>query len=325
MKNESRYHRQKLIPNWKQNKLENSAIVIFGVGALGSFVSLNLCLAGVKNLHLVDFDVVSISNLNRQLFFTEDDVGKYKVEVAKYKLQALNPEVNIFTYPIKMEKLPNNFSDKINIIACCLDTFKGRRWVNSLAVEKKLPMVTAGMYAMLGDIQVIIPYKTPCFECQPLVSQEKLSQECSPRGTSSIIEQPPLPSVATTSSIIAGIQSQEIIKLILEIGTPISNFFSFDGLSMANLHVKLEINQNCFLCSNQYEKYTQIFRITENEPIQNLRYRIALMFGLAEPTLSHEGKLVRDKSTKKIKNGAILFVTDERLAKPIVLLIEIIE
>ena len=325
MKNESRYHRQKLIPNWKQSKLKNSSIVIFGVGALGSFVSLNLCLAGVKTLHLVDFDVVSISNLNRQLFFTEDDVGKYKVEVAKQKLETLNPGINIFSYPIKMEALSNDFTDKINIIACCLDTFKGRRWVNSLAVEKRLTMVTAGMYAMIGDVQVIIPYKTPCFECQPLVSQEKLSQECSPRGTSSIMKQPPLPSVVTTSSIIAGIQSQEIIKLILGIGKPISNFFSFDGLSMANLHIKLEINQNCFLCSNQYEKYTQIFRITKNESIQNLQYRIALMFGLAEPTLSYKGKLVKDKSTQKIKNGTTLFVTDERLAKPIVLLMEIIE
>ena len=314
-----------LIPNWKQSKLKNSSVGIFGVGALGSFVSLNLCLAGVATLHLVDFDIISISNLNRQLFFTEVDVGKKKVEVAKQRLKALNPGINVFTYPVRMEKLPPNFSDELDVIACCLDTFRGRRWINSLAVEKKLPLVTAGMYAMIGDVQVIIPYKTPCFECQPLVAQETMSQECSPRGenTQKPIKRPPLPSVGTTSSIIAGIQSQEILKLILGIGTSISNFFSFDGLNVSNLHIRLEINPECFVCSETYKRHPRIFRVGKNEFIQDIRYRIAVMFGLAHPTLLYKGKFLRDETTTKIKDQAIIFVTDERLAKPILLSIEI--
>jgi molybdopterin/thiamine biosynthesis adenylyltransferase len=281
-----------------------------------------LVLTGIGKLHLVDFDSVEYSNLNRQLLFTEQDVGRNKAEVAKEKLKLLNSDVEIHTYPFNMEKLPKDIMKDITIIASCLDTFAGRRWANSLAIREKIPIVLGGMYAFLGDIQVITPYKTACFECQPLISNEKLTQACSPLGKERQelgIEKgaPPLPSVSTVSSIIAGLMSQEIIKLIISIGNTVNHFLSYDGLHSSFIELALTKNDNCPMCGSKYTVEVQEMLILQNEMVESFRYRVALAFGLANPTLMSKGIILRDNNKLQVDEGDKIYITDERLAKPI--------
>ncbi len=134
MADEDRYSRQELIPGWDQERLLKSSVVVVGVGAIGSYVSTILASSGVGSLHLIDFDTIELSNLNRQLLFREDDIGKPKVNVAAEKLKQLNPDVKIFAYNKKMENVSVSIYQNADVIIGCLDTFIGRRWINSMEV-----------------------------------------------------------------------------------------------------------------------------------------------------------------------------------------------
>ncbi|RMG35568.1 MAG: HesA/MoeB/ThiF family protein [Methanobacteriota archaeon] len=324
---EDRYHRQKLIPEWDHEKFSQAHVLILGVGALGTFVSTNLTLAGIGKVTLVDYDTIELSNLNRQLLFSPEDVGKNKAKVAAQKLKMLNPDVEIKAFPHDMQKLSKMDLQDVTVIAACLDTFRGRRWANSLAVREKLPLVSGGMFGFLGNVQTIIPYKTPCFECQPLISQEKLSQACTPLGeTRKKIElekdEPPIPSVSTLSSIVGGLMSQELIKLIMNIGTPLQNYLFIDGLHSSFTILPLKKNDDCPMCGTKFTVQTQEILAFPNEPIKEFKHRIALALGLADPTLMSKGKILRPEQKLELNEGEKIFVSDERLAKPIALKIK---
>ena len=326
---DDRYNRQSLIPDWDQSKIINAKVVILGVGAIGSYVAANLAMIGIGELVLVDFDTIELSNLNRQLLFTEMDIKKNKAETAKIRLQAFNSSIEITAFPYDMHKLSKADLEGTTLIASCLDTFRGRRWANSLAIRENVPMITGGIYAFLGNVQTIIPYQTPCFECQPLISQEKLAQACTPLGDARnkiVLEKPlgPMPAVATMSAIIAGLMTQEIVKLILDIGKSLENYLFYDGLVNSFTSIQLNRNDKCPICSDQYKLETIPTVVFENENFENLKLRIATVFGLADPQLIHRGKILSAKlPTWEI--GDKIYATDERLAKPIILQISSID
>ena len=182
MSDDDRYSRQSLIPGWDQTRLEKSTVILVGVGAIGSYVGTILASSGIGKLILIDFDSIELSNLNRQLLFREEDVGKNKAEVATKRLKEINPSIEIQFFKKKMEDVPLAVYKKADVIFGCLDTFIGRRWISSMSLRVKAPLILGGMFAFLGDVQVIIPYKTACFECQPLVTDEELAQACTPFG-----------------------------------------------------------------------------------------------------------------------------------------------
>ncbi|MHA2502178.1 MAG: HesA/MoeB/ThiF family protein [Candidatus Kariarchaeaceae archaeon] len=317
-----RYSRQELIPDWSQEKLSGAKVLILGVGATGSYVATNLAMSGVGTLVLVDYDTIELSNLNRQLLFRPADIGKNKAEVAARELSLLNPDIEIIAFPKKMQELPKSMKSDTSVIACCLDTFQGRRWANSLALNEKVPMVNGGMFAFMGDVQTIQPYETACFECQPLVSQEKLAQACTPLGQArkelaDEKEEVTLPSVSTLSSIISGLMSQEIMKLLLEIGVPLKNYLFYDGLSNSFTELELRRNDNCPICgkTNELEKTEALaFR---DELVGEFKARIALAFGLADPKLLHKGKYLQEELKLTVENGDTIFALDDRLASPV--------
>ncbi len=324
MSSSDRYHRQSLIPEWNQTKIVDSKILILGIGAVGSYLATNLALTGIGHLVLVDFDTIEISNLNRQLLFQKKDIGKNKAEVAADHLKILNPEIKISVFPKAMEKLPKSVLKDIDVIACCLDTFIGRRYANSLALKEKTPMVSGGMYAFLGDVQTIIPYETACFECQPLISQEKLAQACTPLGEArkelkDEKKEAPLPSVATLSSIIAGLMSQEIIKIIMDVGKPIKNFLFYDGMHNTFTVLELSKNKNCPICGEQYQLKAALSLVFPGEKVETFKNRIALAFGMANPNLMLKGKFLNDGDELICNDGDKIYAIDERLAGPMVL------
>lgn len=329
MRGLSRYDRQMRIEGWNQEKLAKTTVLIAGVGALGSFISTNLVLSGVGRLILVDMDTVEVSNLNRQLLFRKRDIRKYKSEVAAKRLRRLNPDVDIISLPMKLENVKRSFYEETDIFAAGLDTFDARRWVNSLAVDLKKPLISGGMFGFMGQVQRIIPYETPCFECQPLIPQEKLSQACSPVGEKRkhLPKKPeaPMPAVATLSMIIGGIMSQEVLKIAMDYGTPLDNYLFYDGTTNTTTIIRLERKFNCPVCGGFYALEEATFTIDNGETISEILTRIAYAFGLAEPKVMLRGVILEKEmviSKQNLKSGSKLFVMDERLAKPLKLIIQ---
>lgn len=318
----NRYDRQELIPEWDQSSIADATVLVLGVGATGSFVATNLAMSGIGKLILVDFDTIEKSNLNRQLLYRPEDVGKNKAEVATKRLRLINPDIEIIAFPKRMQELPSTYRKDLDVIACCLDTFRGRRWANSLSLNEKVAMVNGGMYAFMGDVQTIIPYETACFECQPLVSQEKLAQACTPLGESRAHlkeekEEMTLPSVSTLSSIIGGLMSQEILKVLMEVGKPLANYLFYDGLSNTFTEIELGRNDNCPICGRTNEVESTEALAFRGETVDQFKQRIALAFGMADPRLMLKGKFLDDDTVLDGENGDKIYAIDERLAAPI--------
>ena len=178
-----RYDRQLRLEGWDQKKLMDSEVIIVGVGAIGCELAKNLTLMGVGKIVLVDNDVIELSNLNRQMLFTDSDIGRPKAEVAAEKLKSMNPWVKIEAYYRDVREFDLEFFKDSNVVASCLDNWPTRRWLNSLAVELDKPFVDTAMDGMYANIQIVIPGKTACLEChgEELIPRDVQLAECTLR------------------------------------------------------------------------------------------------------------------------------------------------
>ncbi len=333
MTDEERYSRQMLIPGWDQDKLNKGTIVLVGVGAIGSYVATILASSGIGKLIIIDFDTIEVSNLNRQLLFRDKDLGKSKAEIAAERLRDLNPKCDIDFIHKKMEEVSISVYEEADVIIACLDTFIGRRWINSMAVRVDAPLVMGGMFAFLGNVQVIIPHRTACFECQPLVPEEELAQACTPFGEERKKErgeeeekEPPIPAVATLSSIIAGFMSQEALKLIIGIGNSLQNYMFYDGLNNATTIIELVQSEECPTCGNLYQLEQIEFVVSSEETVKDLILRLVLTYGLANPEIMVQGIILnQDKVIKDVirQSKSVAYIIDNNLAKPIKVVLQL--
>jgi molybdopterin/thiamine biosynthesis adenylyltransferase len=321
-----RYSRQMRLKEWNQEKLSNSTVFIAGVGALGSIIALNLAMMGVGNLILCDFDTIELSNLARQVLFKNEDIGKLKVLTAKTALEQINPTIKITALNQKLETIDQKIFEQCDVIADGLDTFEARRWLNSLCVTLKKPLVHGGMFGWMGNVQVVIPFKTPCLECHPLIPQERLQKPCTPPGEErkKIEKEQPeekkIPTLATVSTIIAGIQSQEIIKLLLNSDKVLTGYLFYDANSETLTNVELVLNQNCIICG-KYRLEGVNFAIDEEDRIRDIKNRVIMSWGLQEPLqVAIKGIIQKDEAMIKdlnLKEKEPIFVWDKSPSKPL--------
>jgi len=325
-----RYNRQLLLKEWDQKKLQDSCVLIAGVGALGSVVALNLAMMGVGKLILVDFDTVELSNLSKQLLYREDDLNKPKVKIAKKRLQEVNSEIKIVALNKDIRKVDTSYFEKCNVIVDGLDSFEVRRWLNSMCVSLSKPLVHGGFYGWYGNVQVVIPFKTACLECQPLIPPEKLQKMCTPPGRvrrKVKVEEEKIPTVASIATVIGGIQTQEVLKILLGIPNILENYVFYDGVSQSLTKIKLERNPECVVCSDKYRIEGVDYTLEQQETLNQLKNRLIITYGLANPEIIIKGKIISDKNLRisdlGLKTGDAIFIVDERLAKPLKLKIKI--
>lgn len=325
-----RYNRQLLLKEWDQKKLKDSCVMVAGIGALGSVVALNLAMMGVGELILVDFDTVELSNLSKQLLYGEEDLGKPKVEVAGEKLEEVNSEIKIVTLNRDLRKVNRSYFEKCNVIVDGLDTFEVRRWLNSMCISLSKPLVHGGFYGWYGNVQVVIPFKTACLECQPLIPPEKLQKMCTPPGRvrrKVKVEEEKIPTVASVATVIGGMQTQEVLKILLGLPSILENYVFYDGISQSLTKIKLKINPECVVCSDKYRIKGINYTLEYQETLNQLKNRLIITYGLANPEIVIKGKVISDENLKisdlKLKTGDVIFVIDERLAKPLKLKIRI--
>lgn len=232
-----RYQRQMMIPHWGdegQHKLSSATVFVAGAGGLGSPLLYYLTVAGVGKLRVCDFDSIELSNLNRQILHSSRRIGMNKAESAKLTLCEANEHVEIETIYDKIEKTnAAKLVKDADIIVDCLDNFETRQVLNKVCVEKRIPLVHAGVEGFRGQITFLNPPETACLACFiPLkVKKEKF------------------PIVGATPGVIGALQAMEVIKYLTGIGDTLKNrLLLFDGMTMEFSTIKLTQNPKCRIC-----------------------------------------------------------------------------
>jgi molybdopterin/thiamine biosynthesis adenylyltransferase len=161
-----RYQRQITVDGWDQEKLKKAKVLIIGLGGLGGISATYLAAAGVGTLKLCDSDTVELSNLNRQILYSIDDIGKPKITQAQKRLSSLNPEISI---EIVADRLDNDNATKIisgcDLIIDGLDNHSDRLVLNSASLKLGIPFIYGAISEWQGQTGFFNPPTTPCLAC----------------------------------------------------------------------------------------------------------------------------------------------------------------
>ncbi len=241
-----RYSRHLLIPevgSAGQSRLLESRVLIVGAGGLGSPAALYLAAAGVGTIGIVDFDVVDLSNLQRQVLHASDRVGQKKVESARRTITALNPDVTVVPHD-EMLVAANvaQLVEGYDAIVDGTDTFETRYLLNDAAVASGIPVVHASVFRFEGQLTTFIPYEGPCYRClYPTPPPPELAPGCSVAGVLGVVP-----------GIMGLLQANEVLKLLLGIGETLAGrLLLFDALETEFTELRLRRDPACPVCSDE--------------------------------------------------------------------------
>lgn len=241
-----RYSRQILLPQIDaqgQQTLLDSRVLIVGLGGLGSPLALYLAAAGVGHLILADFDVVELSNLQRQIIHSTNDIGKAKVDSACESIQAINPGVTVTRFKQKLDdENLQQLVAQVDLVLDGSDNFATRFAVNRACVQHRKPLVSGAAIRFEGQVSVFPNQDnaTPCYRC--LYSEQgDAEQRCSENGV-----------LAPLVGLIGSIQAVEAVKILLNIGqTLTARLLLVDALNMDIRVVKLSADPACPVCGKK--------------------------------------------------------------------------
>jgi molybdopterin/thiamine biosynthesis adenylyltransferase/rhodanese-related sulfurtransferase len=239
-----RYSRHLLIPEVGaegQMKLLASKALLVGAGGLGSPAALYLAAAGVGTIGIVDFDVVDISNLQRQILHTTNRVGEKKVVSAAAAIHALNPGVTVVPHdevlgPGNVERLIAGY----DVILDGTDTFETRYTLNDAAVAAGIPVIHGSVFRFEGQLTTFVPFEGPCYRClYPTPPPPELAPGCSVAGVLGVVP-----------GIMGLLQANEALKVLLGIGDTLAGrLLLFDALDASFTELKLRRDPACPACS----------------------------------------------------------------------------
>jgi len=243
-----RYSRHLLLPEVGpegQQKLLDAKALLLGAGGLGSPAALYLAAAGVGTLGIVDNDEVDVSNLQRQVIHSTERIGVSKVDSAEQTITALNPDVKVQKYPVRlsaeniMEILPG-----YDVVVDGLDNFPTRYLLNDASVRLGIPVVSAAILGFEGQLSVFKPYDGPCYRCLfPVPPPAELAPSCGANGVLGVLP-----------GTMGLLQATEVIKLILGEGDPlIGRLLMYDALAASFAEVKVRRDPQCPICSRHPE------------------------------------------------------------------------
>ncbi len=224
-----------------QRKLMQAKALIIGAGGLGSPAAVYLSLAGVGTVGLVDFDVVELSNLQRQILHHTPDVGRPKLESARDNIHAYNPDVNVVLHEVRLES--DNAMDIISqydLVVNGADNFATRYLVNDACYLLNKPLVDGSILIFDGQATVFLPGQG-CYRCLfPSPPPPGMVPNCAEAGV-----------LGALTGLVGSIQATEALKHFLGIGDSLSSrLLLIDALSMNFREVKLKRNPNCPLCGD---------------------------------------------------------------------------
>jgi len=239
-----RYSRHLLLPEVGvagQRKLRNAKVLLVGAGGLGAPTALYLAAAGVGEIGLVDFDSVDLSNLQRQVLYTTEDVGRPKLVAAKERIESLNPGTRVVPYESRFtSENALTILAPYDIVVDGTDNFPTRYLVNDAAVLLGKPNVYGSVYRFEGQVSVFDARHGPCYRClYPEPPPPDLVPSCAEAGVLGVLP-----------GLIGLLQATETVKLILGQGEPLTGrLLLFDALGLRFRELKLKKNPHCVLCS----------------------------------------------------------------------------
>jgi molybdopterin/thiamine biosynthesis adenylyltransferase/rhodanese-related sulfurtransferase len=241
-----RYSRHLLLPEVGvdgQQKLLDARVLLLGAGGLGSPAALYLAAAGVGTLGIVDNDEVDLSNLQRQVIHSSERIGVPKVDSAEQTITALNPDVQVEKYPVRLG--PDNIIEIISgydIIVDGLDNFPTRYLLNDASVRLQIPVVSAAILGFEGQLSIFKPYDGPCYRCLfPVPPPAELAPSCGANGVLGVLP-----------GTMGLLQATEVVKLILDEGEPlIGRLLMYDALAARVTEVKVRRDPDCPVCSRE--------------------------------------------------------------------------
>jgi molybdopterin/thiamine biosynthesis adenylyltransferase len=237
-----RYNRQIISPSIGeegQEKIGKVRVLQIGAGGLGSPFALYIVASGIRELTIIDNDVVSLSNLQRQILYDENQIGFAKVDAAKSILEAHNSKikVNVFKDHINDSSIIKYIKEKnYDFIVDCSDNFQTKFLVNRTAIEYNIKCIIAGIKDFFGQIMTIDPGKSACYQCifnEPPQSQSSLK---------------PLPVIGVTPGVLGTLEALEVIKTTLGLPNLQNKLLMVNLLNLMFDVIELVKNENC-ICS----------------------------------------------------------------------------
>jgi adenylyltransferase/sulfurtransferase len=303
-----RYSRHLIMPEVGvegQRKLKAAKVLCIGAGGLGSPVAMYLAAAGVGTIGLVDFDVVDFSNLQRQILHFTPDVGKPKLQSAKEKLNALNPEIEIRTHDVALSSQNAlQLFAPYDVIVDGTDNFPTRYLVNDACVLLGKPNAYGSIFRFEGQASVFATKEGPCYRClYPEPPPPGLVPSCAEGGVLGVLP-----------GMIGIIQATETVKLIMGIGEPlIGRFLIYDALRMKFRELKLRKDPDCPVCGTHPTvttliDYEQFCGITP-APEQGVGAPLASRDGSPNPLMT---ELTSLELKQRLDRGEKLTIVDVR-------------
>lgn len=227
-----------------QKKLFDARVLIIGVGGLGSPVALYLAAAGVGCLGLVDNDVVDTSNLQRQVVYTEADVGVAKVCAAQKHLRELNHEVEILEHYMAFdEKNGHKLVEMYDFIIDATDSVTTKFLINDICVQAQKPFCHGGVLEFVGQVMTVVPGETACYRCfQKKAPEGERARACSFGGV-----------LGSMAGIIGSIQASEALKYITSCGDLLTDKLFICDVS-SNMYTTIDVvkREHCLACGKDH-------------------------------------------------------------------------
>jgi adenylyltransferase/sulfurtransferase len=223
-------------------KLRNSKVCVVGVGGIGNPVVTQLNAMGIGKIRIVDRDVIEISNLHRQHLYTEQDIGKVKVEAAIEHLKRRNADVEIEALPISVTPYTaENIVKGFDVVIDALDSIDARYALNDACIKQHIPLIYAGALGMLGSVCTILPYDSACLRCIfPALSEDDMPT-CSTEGVH--------PSILY---LVGGIQVSEAVKILLGQKPSLVNTLLYIDLNELSFErIKMFRHDECSACGKE--------------------------------------------------------------------------
>jgi adenylyltransferase/sulfurtransferase len=224
-----------------QAALKAATVAVVGAGGLGSPCLQYLAAAGVGQITLIDDDVVSASNLQRQVLFTSADVGRLKVEAAADRLHALNPHVVVEPLAVRLTaETAESLLSQHDVVADGCDNFRTRDAVNRACVALGIPLVSAAIGPFEGQLGVFAGHlaDAPCYACYAGVPEDVPGTSCADVGV-----------LGAVAGLIGAAQALEVLRLIIGFGASrVGRLWLYEGLSLAARSIRVPKDPKCPVC-----------------------------------------------------------------------------
>jgi len=259
---EDRYSRLRLIPWWDQERLANATIMVVGAGAIGNELVKNLTLLGIGKILIFDMDAIESTNLTRSILFRAKDVGRYKAEVAAERANEINPDVHTKAFISNIiDDVGLGVFRRMDVVLGGLDNREARLSINQSCYKVNRPWIDGAIEALNGFARVFIPGHGACYECTMTETDWRLinKRKSCALLTHEQMSEGKIPTTPTSSSVIAGVQVQELLKLLhADRGLPTlaGKGYVFNGLTHDSYVVEYQEKPDC-MSHDTYEEIVE--------------------------------------------------------------------